>query len=108
MGAEGTVRKTFDTEVFRGISVQHIDMELAKEASVRIASQPHVKNAWPVQIYYPPDVEIHDTGTSAIAYGDNNTANSEHVMIQIDKLHKEGFTGKNVKIAILDTGVSYF
>ncbi|WP_129690627.1 S8 family serine peptidase [Gottfriedia acidiceleris] len=31
----------------------------------------------------------------------------ERTYLQIDKLHEEGFTGKGVKVAVLDTGVAY-
>ncbi|TQV92777.1 subtilisin [Cordyceps javanica] len=30
-----------------------------------------------------------------------------HIMTQVDKLHKEGYTGKGIKIGIVDTGVNY-
>lgn len=32
---------------------------------------------------------------------------SPHVMTQVDRLHREGYTGKGIKIAILDTGIDY-
>lgn len=106
LGSEDTVRKTFDSEVFKGISVQHSDIELAGETSARIASHPQVKNVWPVNIHYPPEVKTFATGSAAVAWGGNNTANPEHIQVQADKLHAKGFTGKGVKIAIIDTGVS--
>ncbi len=31
----------------------------------------------------------------------------ERTYLQIDKLHEEGFTGKGVKVAVLDTGIDY-
>ncbi|KAM3550855.1 hypothetical protein MY1884_008032 [Beauveria asiatica] len=37
----------------------------------------------------------------------NTTAYSPHAMMQVDKLHKKGITGKGIKIAMIDTGVDY-
>lgn len=44
-----------------------------------------------------------DNGANAYA---NNTF-SPHVMVQADKLHAKGITGKGIKIAVIDTGVSF-
>ncbi|PAE38719.1 S8 family serine peptidase [Bacillus sp. 7884-1] len=64
-----------------------------------------VKNVWEnqeFQLDLPSDsVEQGTAGTSAY------TGSQPHATLGVDKLHKEGFTGKGIKIGVLDTGIDY-
>ncbi|OHE94393.1 subtilisin Carlsberg [Colletotrichum orchidophilum] len=88
--------------------------------TAKIANKVSVKGIWPVRKIKMPKLE----GTSI---GRNGTASSAallqslkdrrdtaakdtystHVMTQVDKLREAGFTGKGIKVAIVDTGVDY-
>lgn len=75
---------------------------------------PGVK-VWPVTVIPRPDDEVVWAGTpkapklaSLRKRGDEGTEDdfSTHVQTQVDLLRAEGLTGKGVKIAVIDTGVS--
>ncbi|MFB7142413.1 S8 family serine peptidase [Gottfriedia sp. NPDC056225] len=48
-------------------------------------------------------VEAKDSSTNSTGKG----MADERSYLQIDKLHQEGYTGKGVKVAVIDTGVDY-
>lgn len=83
---------------------------------MRIASShPAVVNMWPVHAYDMPSPKVEWIGSpepSAPTLSRRAVANetmkdfSPHVMTQVDKLHEEGITGKGLRIAVIDTGVS--
>ncbi|MGG1676665.1 S8 family serine peptidase [Neobacillus sp. NRS-1170] len=60
-------------------------------------------------IYSNSVVEVEDPiqadATSKEATGEGMAA--ERSYLNVDKLHEEGFTGKGVKVAVLDTGIDY-
>jgi subtilisin family serine protease len=100
-----------DYDLFKGVSVQLNDIEQAPATAARIAMLPAVRNVWPVELYSIPDVTVHSVGAAAassVQKRDNSTADtfSPHVMTQVDKLRAKGVTGKGIKIAVIDTGVS--
>lgn len=61
-----------------------------------------------------PKYEVHWTGAedagaevaAARARQSSADALSTHVMTQVDKLRDQGFVGKGIKVAIIDSGVS--
>lgn len=76
---------------------------------------PVVKNFWPVKVYDMPNPRIEWTGNSdqeyatlakRSAYDVAKDTFSPHVMTQVDKLRAEGYTGKGINIAVIDSGVS--
>lgn len=86
--------------------------------AARIAGLPHVKQLWPVRIHQPPRDDVvwvaDARGNSSEGLGrikrdvpGRNDTFSPHVMTQVDRLRAEGYTGKGVKVAVLDTGVDY-
>jgi subtilisin family serine protease len=102
--------------LFKGASFR-VDNVSEPDATVNsIARLATVKNLWPVQVHRHPENEIIWVGneqmTSASApsrrfNSDSNTTFPPHVMTQVDKLRAAGYTGKGIKIGILDSGVDY-
>ncbi|UNI24947.1 hypothetical protein JDV02_010662 [Purpureocillium takamizusanense] len=115
VGSLGSVRMHYNYKLFKGLSVQLHDTETAHETQIKLASIASVKNSWPIQIFSAPKLEHPPGSISAKGVGKldrrgNSTAPdtfSTHVMTQVDKLHAKGYTGKGVKIAIVDSGVDY-
>jgi subtilase family serine protease len=71
-----------------------------------------VSDIWPVTVYSRPVPTVESIiNLSEFANEIENETFIDrfppHVMTGVDKLHAEGYTGKNVSIAIIDTGVDY-
>lgn len=102
---------TFESGVFRGVSVRFAEKESYEEASFGIAQSPVVKAVWPVHYYELPKTEF----TPLQQLTPNTVSNMKrqtddtfgpHVMMQVDKLRAKGITGKGIKVAVIDSGVS--
>ncbi|KAG8164309.1 hypothetical protein KVR01_006227 [Diaporthe batatas] len=117
-----TGRMNMSFSLFRGASFHLKDVpdELAQGRLMKI---PGVKNLWPIQSIPPPDDEVLWTGdnnshstappvlkrrqASSPAAAEAADTYVPHVMTQVDQLRAEGFTGKGVRIGIIDDGVDY-
>lgn len=114
VGKDGSTRMKLDYELFKGVSVQLHDLKKADEKVATLASSPAVKAVFPVTLYKMPNPKVEWTvqGSTASEKGSLNARTEEkdtfspHVMTQVDKLRAKGITGKGVKIAVVDTGVS--
>lgn len=114
---DANTRMNLDYKLFKGVSVQFDDIENAEDKAARIARLPAVKQIWPVQVYSIPKPKIEWIGSPETefsiskkkrAVNDTNTDTfSPHVMTQVDKLRAKGITGKGIKVAVVDTGVSH-
>lgn len=76
-----------------------------------LLSNPAIKNVWPKTIVSIPNTQVGRAGptspTHLVARDlQGNQTYSPHAMTQVDKLHEKGITGKGVKIAVVDCGVS--
>lgn len=83
----------------------------ADSRAFSIASTATVKNVWPVREHSRPNVTVHSSGKPGpedleMRQDNGSDTFGPHVMTQVDKLRAEGYTGKGVKIALIDTGVS--
>lgn len=110
----------FDYELFQGISIQLDESDSAEDRASQLASLPAVKNIWPVRLFERPGlgegvVRRNSTDNPAVLQnalhkrqcnGTSSLGNAPHVMTQVDRLHEQGITGKGIKIAVIDTGVS--
>jgi subtilisin family serine protease len=113
--AKGSTRMKLDYKLFKGVSVQLDDVDQADAKAARIAALPAVKNMWPVEVYSIPDDVVKSVGGHGAAAvldkrakgNDTGDVFSPHVMTQVDKLRAKGFTGKGIKIAVIDTGIDY-
>lgn len=115
---QGKTRMQYNYKLFKGASIQFTDVDNAEDISARMAMLPGIKKRWPVQVFSIPKPEVHWTGTPGTDYTaikkrgfeERDLANdtfSPHVMTQIDKLRDEGVTGKGLKVALVDSGVSH-
>lgn len=100
-----------DYKLFRGASIQFKDIENAADRAEQVAAMPAVKNLWPVHMYSVPKHTVHSVGSPGAAEfkkraDAKNDTFTPHLMTQVNKLRDEGITGKGIKIAIIDTGVS--
>lgn len=102
-----------DYKLFMGVSVQLKDVENAETKASEIASLSAVKNVWPVERYGIPEDELKWAGNPTRGNGllskranETATTHAPHVMTQVDKLRAKGITGKGVKVAVIDSGVS--
>ncbi|CAG9948013.1 unnamed protein product [Clonostachys rosea f. rosea IK726] len=108
------IRRTFDFSLFKGIAVQlkGTENDRADSRAFSIASTATVKNVWPVREHSRPNVTVHSSGKPGpedleMRQDNGSDTFGPHVMTQVDKLRAEGYTGKGVKIALIDTGVDY-
>lgn len=94
--------------------MQFHNIDNAGDRALNIASIPAVKNVWPVEkVYLPSDQRLwagnqlrHTDHLIRKSGNGTGAPYPPHVMMQVDKLRAEGITGKGVKIAIIDSGVS--
>ncbi|KZO98808.1 subtilisin-like protease [Calocera viscosa TUFC12733] len=103
-GIEYSVRTEYSVpELFVGAA-----LELADASHYQaLSSIGGVKTIKPLHLYPPPN----PVSIMTWAPGENPPSlpdtESTHVMTGVDKLHAEGFTGRDIKVAVIDTGTDY-
>ncbi|KAI8627325.1 peptidase S8/S53 domain-containing protein [Xylariaceae sp. FL1651] len=112
--SKAKTRMSFDSSLFKGASIQFHDVESAEDEAAKLIGLTSVKRVWANRVYHLPKDEIVWTGKSkdaSIAHKakrqSSNDTFTPHVMTQVDKLRAKGFTGKGIKIGVIDTGVDY-
>ncbi|KAL8291215.1 hypothetical protein RB597_005467 [Gaeumannomyces tritici] len=109
--AGARVVKTFDSDVFSGLTVETTTgAQHGVEGLLRRLGVGHVVvGAWPVQKIPLPSTVAEDEGVSLASLGEGAAAQnwSIHHSTGVDELHKAGFLGKGVKVAVIDSGVDY-
>ncbi|KAG8967619.1 hypothetical protein FRC03_009648 [Tulasnella sp. 419] len=98
-----TTKEYNDAEVFVGASVK-----MTSEADLtKLAEIEGVKAIHPVYIHPRPEpMEFYIPQGNSDSKLPSDTF-STHRMTGVDKLHAEGFTGKGIKVAVIDTGIDY-
>lgn len=98
----GEIRRQFNSKVFYGISVELHNTTMTESG---MEQMPGVTKVWPVeatkQLVELPEVKQIENQRR------DTSATWNHIMTQVDKLHAAGFTGSGIKIAVVDTGVSF-
>ncbi|KAG6009433.1 hypothetical protein E4U21_002348 [Claviceps maximensis] len=112
LGSDARVITKYDSDLLRGCVVQYSSHEGAHAAAARMAQQPAVKKVWPVHYYPRPKSNVIPVGDLPLqaqkqSRGLANDTFSPHVMMQVDKLHARGVTGKDIIVAVIDDGVDY-
>ncbi|KAH7317027.1 peptidase S8/S53 domain-containing protein [Stachybotrys elegans] len=110
-----TPRLALSSSLFRGMSFRVDNTQELNETERSILSLSNVKKLWPVQITPRPNdqvIWVADSQTVPLDLSRKRQAPVEnafspHVMTQVDRLRAEGYTGKGIKIAVIDTGVDY-
>ncbi|KAK2013592.1 subtilase [Colletotrichum eremochloae] len=111
--ADAVTRMNLNYTLFKGASIQFNNLDTAEAKAAKLAQLPAVKNMWPVRTYGIPEAEVIWTGKQGRDYVDlkkrqlGNDTFSSHVQTQVDKLHRNGITGKGLKVAVIDTGIDY-
>ncbi|KIO19556.1 hypothetical protein M407DRAFT_16103 [Tulasnella calospora MUT 4182] len=103
-GASWDLRREYDADdIFTGVSLKvKSDKDL-----MALAQVPHVKSIKPVFLHPRPEpvTFYQPTGKNDPKLPPDTF--STHVMTGVDKLHAEGYTGKGIKVAVIDTGIDY-
>ncbi|KAI5863322.1 subtilisin-like protein [Durotheca rogersii] len=114
LGSKAETRMNLNYKLFKGASIQFRDLKTAEEEVGKLDSLRSVKQIWPNRVYTLPKDEVVWTGriggedfVKNVKRQLGNDTFTPHVMTQVDKLQAKGFTGKGVKIAIIDSGVDY-
>ncbi|PEC50945.1 hypothetical protein COJ46_01710 [Bacillus sp. AFS077874] len=100
--SDGTykVKREFKT-AFNGVSLQVPANKL--QALIQSGAVKAIYSNQTVQLDEPKTSDSETLSTEAHGQG----MAAERSYLKIDQLHKEGFTGKGVKVGILDTGIDY-
>ncbi|CAE6473946.1 unnamed protein product [Rhizoctonia solani] len=101
-GVNWKVTKEYSEDLLTGAAVTlRSDADLVKLAKAR-----GVQSITPVYLHPPPqpvyEQALKDTNATV-----PKDVFSTHLMTGVDKLHKEGYYGKGIKIGIIDSGVDY-
>ncbi|KAG8987085.1 hypothetical protein FRB90_003613, partial [Tulasnella sp. 427] len=103
-GTSWDLRQEYDADdVFVGVSLNIKSDEDLKT----LVQVPHVKSIKPVFLHPRPEpVSFYQpTGKNDPKLPPDTF--STHVMTGVNKLHAEGYTGKGVKVAVIDSGIDY-
>lgn len=108
----GTIRQNYTSDIFFGLSAQLPDSK-ASNFSSEMKTKSGVKNVWPVETVTLPEEETEEVEEAQenlqrrySRRATDGKAPWNHLMTQVDKFHAEGYTGKGIKIGVVDTGVS--
>ncbi|KAL0930195.1 subtilisin-like protease [Colletotrichum truncatum] len=90
----------FTSDIFHGASFELLNH--TTQSISEIEALPEVKHIWPVSYVYAPTPEANDVGKGPqIAKWD------PHVLTKVNDAHKLGFDGKDVIVAVVDSGIDY-
>lgn len=112
IAGDASKRMDLNYKLFKGASIQFQDLDKAEDKAAKVASMPAVKNMWPVKLFSVPRHTVHSVG-KAVENGlsrrqaTSNDTFTPHLMTQVNMLRDKGVTGKGIKIAVIDTGVSW-
>ncbi|KAI1081074.1 peptidase [Whalleya microplaca] len=118
-GIEVDHRMDLKYRLFKGASFNVRDISEPEITASKIVANPRVKSVWPVRRIQFPKPDVTPVGDNAELARRTLSMMSKrqvegsaddftpHLMTQVDKLHAKGFTGKGLRIGIVDTGVDY-
>lgn len=98
----------FSSPIFNGVSFYLNDSEYLNT----MKNLDFVENLWQIWMYPMPSRNITDHRNRTKrqmtnSYSDRGDYYLPHIMTNVDMLHKKKYYGKNVKIAIVDSGIDY-
>ncbi len=111
IGEDASKRMDLNYKLFKGVSIKFKDLDKAEDKAAEIADLPAVKNMWPVKLFSVPQhtvLSVRDAAGDGISRRQQagNDTFTPHLMTQVNQLRDKGITGKGIKIAVIDTGVS--
>lgn len=103
----------FDYRLFKGVSIDvNGPDEMKRRVLQDLEGAPDIKY-WPLgarlspsDYAVGPDRWTGDFSNLRQRDGADEVGFSPHVLTQVDKVHGEGITGKGIKVAVIDSGVS--
>ncbi|KAG9093623.1 hypothetical protein FS749_014083 [Ceratobasidium sp. UAMH 11750] len=99
-GVTWKATREYSSSIFTGAAV-----ELGSQADLgKLAQASGVEAIYPVHLREPPK-PVHPA--AILSDGHPVDTFSTHVMTGVDRLHSEGYFGKNITIGIIDTGIDY-
>ncbi|KAH6606996.1 hypothetical protein Trco_006149 [Trichoderma cornu-damae] len=114
LDGEGSTRIKLNYKLFKGVSVQLTDLSNHEDKALKMAQLPAVKNMWPVTLIQAPNPKVEwVAGGASPALESRDVSPTDpsnfppHQMVQIDQLQAKGYTGKGIKVAVIDTGIDY-
>ncbi|GKT66375.1 subtilisin-like serine protease PR1C [Colletotrichum tofieldiae] len=123
LGLDIEHRLDLNFRLFKGVSFRVLNASYNGDTEIarRIGEKPEVKGIWPVRTIHMPTSKPITTGKKALADSkrsmpgfeerQDDLVNSDtltpHIMTQVDKLRAESFTGKGIRIGIVNSGVDY-
>ncbi|KAI1911725.1 hypothetical protein LOZ12_001105 [Ophidiomyces ophidiicola] len=108
-----TRRYEYTSPLYKGFSFSFDDKSRLDTELPKIASMPHVKKISPVRripmpsFKSPPANFAHDGGARLGRRNWTEDGEVWHKITGVDRLRNEGFTGKGIKVAVVDTGIDY-
>ncbi|WRP07291.1 S8 family serine peptidase [Rossellomorea aquimaris] len=97
-GSEYKVKRSYKT-AFNGVS-----MKLPANQAKELLESKVVKAVYSdIEVHVEPPVQAEDIEAEHTGIG----MADERSYLQVDKLHEEGFTGEDIKVGVLDTGIDY-
>jgi subtilisin family serine protease len=110
LDGKASLRKDLRFKLFKGASIQFKDTKNADKMAAKVAEMPKVKSVYPVRRYPVPHHVVHSKGNAVEEVlskrQEGNDTFTTHLMTQVNKFKDAGITGKGIKIAVIDTGVS--
>ncbi|MGG0176518.1 S8 family serine peptidase [Gottfriedia acidiceleris] len=100
-------QKTFKIKRSYKTAFNGVSMTLPANQVKSLLKSNTVKAVWSdSEVHIDPPVEMKSNSTNE-SYNSNAKMPNSMPFLGIDKLHDEGYTGKGVKVGIIDTGIDY-
>src|SRR5690606_20176595 len=97
-----TPKANFSSEIFQGASFTATKLDIED-----IRKHHAVKQVWPARKVPRPVVDIAATGSRALAAGNGPQKWTNHLKTGVLELHSKGTRGKDILIAVVDSGIDY-
>ncbi|KAI1933480.1 hypothetical protein LOZ66_006381 [Ophidiomyces ophidiicola] len=106
-----TRRFEYSSSIYRGLSFVLDDKNNAEAAVAKISALPAVKNISPVHVYTATASKLEPR--PFIPHSRSKRSSEQYVeepwhkITGVDRLRKQGYTGKGIKVAVMDSGIDY-
>lgn len=98
-----STRKKYKSSLFNGLAVQLNN----PDDLTSLSAIPNVVAVRPIRVFHAPEPINRRILSGAAAANGIPLGQSTHYMTGVDHIHEQGYAGKGIKIAIIDSGVDY-